>query len=135
VFVVGLLFAALAISPVLTLAMASLGTLVWLVARVIHRDARLVSDAVIRDSAVQLSLLHEDLGMLAPSASSAWRTSRRSGSRSTSNGSAMPTPGGSRTREHDPTLWLLYGAAAALALGLVGYGVLTRQITPAHSLS
>jgi ATP-binding cassette, subfamily B, bacterial len=135
VLALGLLFFALAISPALTLALASLGALVWLVARVIYRDARLVADAALRDAAVQLSLLHEDMGML--------RTVRVFG---------MENVEKERFEEHlerfrdadarrlknegtmIPTLWLLYGAAAALAIGLMGYGVLTRQITPASTL-
>lgn len=131
----GLLLFALGVSPVLTLSIASLGALVWLVARVIHRDARLVADAATRDAAVQLSLLHEDLGMI--------RTVRVFG---------MENVDKSRFEEHldrfrdadarrlktegamIPTLWLLYGAASALAMGLLGYSVLTRQIAPAAGL-
>jgi ABC-type multidrug transport system fused ATPase/permease subunit len=131
----GFLLVALAISPVLTLALASLGVLVWLVARVIRRDARLVSDAAMRDAAVQLSLLHEDLGML--------RTVRVFGMENVNKGRFDEHL--ERFRNADarrlqtegsmiPTLWLLYGAAAALALGLLGYGVLTRQIAPASAL-
>jgi ATP-binding cassette subfamily B protein len=131
----GLLLVALVISPVLTLALASLGVLVWLVAQVVRRDARLVSDAAVRDAAVQLSLLHEDLGML--------RTVRVFGMENVNKGRFDEHL--ERFRNADarrlqtegsmiPTLWLLYGAAAALALGLLGYGVLTRQIAPASAL-
>ena len=135
VLVTGLLLMALAISPTLTLALASLGTLVWLVARVIYRDARLVSDAAIRDAAVHLSLLHEDLGML--------RTVRVFGMENVNK--VRFDEHLERFRDADvrriktevsmiPTLFLLYGAAAALAVGLLGYSVLTRQLAPAAAL-
>jgi ATP-binding cassette subfamily B protein len=135
VLVVGLLMVALSIAPVLTLALAALGTLVWLVARVIDRDARMVADAAIRDAAVQLSLLHEDMGML--------RTVRVFGMENVDKGRFEEHL--QRFRDADarrlktegsmiPTLWLLYGAAAALALGLLGYSVLTEQIAPASLL-
>ncbi len=52
------------ISPILTVFLASLGGLVWLTSRMVNKDARLVSDAAMRDAAVQLCLLHEDLGLL-----------------------------------------------------------------------
>lgn len=132
VLAVGLALFALIVSPVLTLALASLGALVWLVARVMLGDARLVADAATRDAAVQLSLLHEDLGMI--------RTVRVFG---------MENVDKTRFEEHlerfrdadarrlrtegtmVPTLWLLFGAATALAMGLLGYSVLTRQVAAA----
>ncbi|MFO0951563.1 MAG: ABC transporter ATP-binding protein [Isosphaeraceae bacterium] len=136
VLAAGLLASALAISPVLTLFLASLGGLVWLVARVIRRDSRLVADAATRDAAVQLSLLHEDMGMI--------RTVRVYGMEGIDK--ARFDEHLERYREADvrriktestvhPTLWLLYGAAAALAVGVFGYGVLASQtIAPASAL-
>src|SRR2546423_273817 len=58
----GLLALALFISPLLTLFLLSLGGLVWMTTRVMLRDAQRISDAAMRDAAVQLCLLHEDLG-------------------------------------------------------------------------
>ena len=55
---------ALLVSPILTVFLASVGLLVWLTARVMERDARLASDAAMRDASVQSCLLHEDLGLL-----------------------------------------------------------------------
>ena len=93
-----------------------------------HRDARLVSDAAMRDAAVQLCLLQEDLGLL--------RTVRVYG---------MENVDKQRFDEHlerfreadarriktegrlNPTIGLLYGAAAILALGLLGYNVVVTQ--------
>jgi ABC-type multidrug transport system fused ATPase/permease subunit len=133
---VGLLLFALGISWVLTLFLASLGVLVWLVARVIQRDARMVADAAMRDAAVQLSLLHEDMGML--------RTVRVFGMENVDKGRFDEHL--ERFREADarrmstegsmhPTLWLLYGAAAALAVGVLGYSVVaTHTIAPASAL-
>ena len=52
------------------------------------------------------------------SGSTAWRTSTSSGSTSTWSGSARPTPGGSKTEGRlNPTLGLLFGAAAILGAG------------------
>ena len=51
----GLLVIALLVSPILTVFLASLGLLVWLTSRVmLNRDARLASDAAMRDASVQL---------------------------------------------------------------------------------
>src|SRR5262249_31006564 len=60
----GLLVLALLVSPLLGGFLASVGRLVWLTARVMERDARMASDAALRDASVQLCLLHEDLGLL-----------------------------------------------------------------------
>lgn len=136
VLALGLLTVALCLSPVLTLFLASLGTLIWLTARTIRRDSRLVSDAAMRDAAVQLTLLHEDIGLL--------RTVRVYG---------MENVDKQRFDEHleryreadvrrlrtegrmNPTSWLLYGAAIALAIGLLGYSVLAaHRISPASAL-
>jgi ATP-binding cassette, subfamily B, bacterial len=136
VLAAGLLLTALCLSPVLTLFLGSLGVLIWLTARVIHRDARLLSDAAMRDAAVQLALLHEDIGLL--------RTVRVFG---------MENVDKPRFDEHlerfrsadalrmktegylSPTLWLLYGAAVALSIGLLGYSVVASQkIAPASAL-
>ena len=65
----GLLLISLLTSPILTVFLASLGILVWLIARVLDRDARQANEVALRDASVQLCLLHEDLGLLAHSPS------------------------------------------------------------------
>ena len=93
-----------------------------------NRDARLAQDAALRDVSVQLCLLHEDLGLL--------RTVRIHG---------VENYDRQRFDEHldrfrqadrrriiteprlNPTTALLYGAAVAVALGLLGYNVLIRE--------
>ena len=136
VLAAGLLLYAFGLSWVLTLFLGALGILVWLTARVIHRDSRIAADAAMRDAAVHLTLLHEDIGLL--------RTVRVFG---------VETVDRQRFHEHlerfreadarrmktegwmNPTSWLLYGAACALALGMLGYGVVkTRQLSPAAAL-
>jgi ABC-type multidrug transport system fused ATPase/permease subunit len=135
VLAAGLLLTALALSPVLTLFLGSLGILIWLTARVIRRDARLAADAAMRDAAVQLTLLHEDVGLL--------RTVRVYG---------MENVDKQRFDEHlerfqaadvrrmktearlNPTTWLLFGASVGLALGILGYNVVAaRRIAPASA--
>ncbi len=136
VLVVGLLLMALGLSWVLTLFLGALGILVWLTARVISRDSRVAADAALRDASVHLALLHEDIGLL--------RTVRVFGVENVDR---------HRFHEHleryraadsrrmktenwlDPTSWLLYGAAAALALGMTGYEVVkTQNLSPAAAL-
>jgi ABC-type multidrug transport system fused ATPase/permease subunit len=120
----GFLVLAVLVSPILTLFLASLGGLVWLTARRIERDARRASDAAIRDASVQLCLLHEDLGLL--------RTVRVYG---------VEEYDRKRFDEHlerflradqrrlvtssrlNPSTVLLFGAALAIALLLLGYNV------------
>jgi ABC-type multidrug transport system fused ATPase/permease subunit len=136
VLAAGLFLTSLCISWVLTIFLAALGLLIWLTARVIHRDARLISDAAMRDAAVQLTLLHEDVGLL--------RTVRVFG---------METVDKQRFDEHlerfrladirrlkteallNPTTWLLYGASLGTALALLGYSVVaSHRIAPASVL-
>jgi ABC-type multidrug transport system fused ATPase/permease subunit len=131
VLAAGLLLLALLVSPTLTVFLASLGGLVWMTARVMERDARLASDAAMRDASVQLCLLHEDLGLL--------RTVRIYN---------IEDYDRKRFEEHlqrfrladarrlvisariNPSTLLLFGAALALALGLLGYNVVvTKQFS------
>lgn len=136
VLAVGLTAFAVLISPILTLFLVSLGGLIWLIGRLLSRDARLLSDAAMRDAAVQLCLLHEDLGLL--------RLVRVFG---------MENIDKQRFDEHlerfrsadvrriktegrlNPANGLLYGSAALLAIGLLGYSVVvTHRISPASAL-
>jgi ATP-binding cassette subfamily B protein len=128
VLAVGLLVIALLVSPLLTIFLGSLGLLVWLTARVLNRDARLSTEAALRDASVQLCLLHEDLGLL--------RTIRTYG---------VGDYDRQRFDEHldrylradtrriitsapvNPSAGLLYGAALAIALGLLGYNVVVND--------
>jgi ATP-binding cassette subfamily B protein len=132
----GLLIIALLVSPILTVFLASLGILVWLIARLLDRDARQANEIALRDASVQLCLLHEDLGLL--------RTVRVYG---------VGEYDRQRFDEHldryehadtrrivtsmplNPSTGLLYGAGAAIALGLLGYNVIVNeQITFASML-
>ncbi len=124
----GLLVIALLVSPVLATFLASLGLLVWLVSRVLVRDARQAMETALRDASVQLCLLHEDLGLL--------RTVRIYG---------MTDYDRQRFDEHverylradtrriitsapiNPSAGLLYGAGLILALGLLGYNVVVNN--------
>lgn len=133
VLAAGLLLLPLALSPILTIFLGALGLLTWTIARVIHRDARTIADASMRDAAVQLSLLHEDFSLL--------RTVRVYGMESIDKERFDEHL--ERFREADarrlktesrisPTSWLLYGSAVALALGLLGYNIVSsRRIAPA----
>src|SRR5271157_3143123 len=128
ILAVGLILIALLASPILTLFLGLLGLLVGYISRQLNRDARLAQDAALRDVSVQLCLLHEDLGLL--------RTVRIHGAENYDR---------QRFDEHldrfraadfrrivtepklNPTTALLYGAALAIALGLLGYTVLIRE--------
>lgn len=132
--VIGLVVFAIFLSPSLTLFLASLGLLVWLSTRVMNRDSRLLADAAVRDSAVQLCLLHEDLGLL--------RLVRVYG---------MEGIDKQRFDEHleryreadsrriktegllNPTMGLLLGASAIVALGVLGYVVVMHWLSPASA--
>ena len=136
VLAVGLGAIALFLSPVLTMFLASLVGLVWYAATIMHRDARLVSDAAMRDAAIYLCLLHEDLGLL--------RTVRVYG---------MENIDKQRFDEHleryreadarriqtegslNPSTGLLYGASIIVAISLLTYSVgVTHRIGPATAL-
>jgi ABC-type multidrug transport system fused ATPase/permease subunit len=124
----GLILIALLTAPILTIALGSLGLLVWITSRYLTRDARLAHDAALRDVSVQLCLLHEDLGLL--------RTVRIHGAESYDR---------QRFDEHldrfrladtrrietepslSPTVFLLYGAALTFALGMLGYNILIQE--------
>ena len=136
VLAVGLALIALAISIPTTAFLASLGALVWIASRIMNRDGRVVSDAATRDAALQLVLLHEDLALL--------RTVRVYGMENIdkerfdahlenyrdADARRIKTEG-----RLNPTIGLLYGAAGALAIGLLGHGVVvTQRISIASAL-
>lgn len=132
---IGLLLLAFSLHFMLTVFLAALGTLVWLISRVILRDSRMIGDAALRDSAVQLALLHEDFSLL--------RTVRVYGMENVDKQRFDEHV--DRFREADarrmrtgvklsPTSWLLFGAAVAIALGLLGYNVVeSKQISPSSA--
>lgn len=136
VLAAGLLLAALCASWELTIFLGSLGVLVWLTARVILRDSRHIADAAMRDASVQLTLLHEDMGLL--------RTVRVYGMENIDKQRFDEHL--DRFREADalrmktegrltPTTVLLYGAAVALAVGLLGFRVVAaHRNSPASAL-
>jgi ABC-type multidrug transport system fused ATPase/permease subunit len=126
----GLLLVALLVSPILTIFLASVGLLVWLTARRMERDARLASDAAVRDASVQLVLLHEDLGLL--------RTVRvysvEEYDRQRFDEHLERFEGADYRRmvtggRLSPSTILLFAAALSVAIGLLGYNVLiSKQI-------
>jgi ABC-type multidrug transport system fused ATPase/permease subunit len=128
VLAVGLLVLALLVSPLLTVFLASLGLLVWLTARVLNRDARQATESAVRDAAVQLCLLHEDLSLLRIVRiygvgeydrqrfdEHLERYQKADARRIFTSGPVNPTTG------------LLYGAGLALALGVLGYNVVVNE--------
>ncbi len=64
VLAAGLLLTAILVSPVLLAFTASLGLLAWLIVRIWRREHRLLAETALRQASLQLSLLHEDLGLL-----------------------------------------------------------------------
>jgi ATP-binding cassette, subfamily B, bacterial len=128
VLAVGLLVLAILVSPLLTIFLASLGLLAWLTTRKLNRDARQAAEAAVRDAAVQLTLLHEDLGLL--------RTVRVYG---------VEEYDRQRFDEHleryeeadarriltstplHPSIGLLLGAALTVAVGLLGFNVVVND--------
>ena len=136
VLVAGLIVYALCLSPILAIFLASLTILTWYVAKGADRSAHESADTAVRDAAINLAMLHEDLGML--------RTVRVYGMEKVDN---------ERFDEHlerfrqaevaryksdarlNPTTWLIYGISASLALGILGYSVLkSRQIAPSSAI-
>ena len=136
VLIAGSLLFALSLSPVLATFLASLSILTWYIARASRRSADEAADIAVRDAAINLAMLHEDLGML--------RTVRVFG---------MEQVDHQRFDEHverfrlaevarfksergiNPTSSLILGIAASLALGVVGYSVLkTKQIAPSSAV-
>ena len=131
----GLLLIALFLSWPLSLFLLALAVLVTLVAVPIRERSRGVAVEAIRDSAVRLALLHEDLGML--------RTIRVFGGEAVDKRrfdehlEAHRAADEQRMRAEgieNPTFILLVGAAAVVAAGLLGYAVLQdrpSRISPA----
>ena len=136
VLVAGLIVFALSVSPTLTMFLGSLSLLTWYVARSAYRAASESADLAVRDAAITLAMLHEDLGQI--------RTVRVYG---------MEKADEERFEGHllryrqaevvrfrsdprlNPATWLIYGVATGLALGVLGYGILkSRQITPAGAI-
>ncbi len=122
VLAAGFLLLALFLSLKLTVFLGSMAGLCWFLTRPMNRSARLEADASARDSAVQLCLLHEDLGMI--------RTVRVYGiegvdkDRFDEHLERFQQADARRLRTENadsPTTLLLYGAAATLAIGLLGY--------------
>ncbi|HEV3167096.1 MAG TPA: ABC transporter ATP-binding protein [Isosphaeraceae bacterium] len=131
ILIFGLILAAFLASWTLAIFLVSLGLLVWVTARALNRGARQAAEAASRDAAVQLCLLHEDLGLL--------RTVRVYG---------MEQVDSRRFDEHlerfaasdvrrirtegtmSPTSTLLVGAAMIMSAGLVGFNILEDKISP-----
>src|SRR5262249_32705627 len=112
------------------------GGLVWMTARRMERDARLASDAAIHDASVQLCLLHEDLGLLRTvrvySVEEYDRKRFDEHLERYQRADRRRLIGASRL---NPSTILLFGAALAVALLMLGYNVVvTGQISIATML-
>lgn len=132
VLIVGLVLVALLVSWPMTLFLATLGTLIYLAVRSMNRSASLAFQGATRDAALQLTLLHEDLGLL--------RTVRVYGMENIDN---------QRFDEHlerhrmaemrrvrldgsiNPASALLLSVALASGLGLLGLAVLQDRVSQA----
>jgi ABC-type multidrug transport system fused ATPase/permease subunit len=124
----GLLIMAVLVSPILTVFLGSLGLLVWMTARRMDRDARLAADAAVRDASVQLCLLHEDLSLLrtvrvyAVEEYDRKRFDEHLERYQEADARRLNTVGHSNL-----SIVLLYGAALAIALEVLGYNILREE--------
>ncbi|HKI19687.1 MAG TPA: ABC transporter transmembrane domain-containing protein, partial [Isosphaeraceae bacterium] len=124
----GLLLLALLVSPLLTIFLGSLGLLVWLTGRVLDREARLASETALRSASVQLCLLHEDLGLLRTVR--VYAVGEYDKQRFDEHLERYQNADAMRLRSKGrlyPSTALLYGAALAIALGLLGYNVVVKD--------
>jgi ATP-binding cassette subfamily B protein len=131
ILAVGMACFLLLVSWTWTLFLAALGALVWLTARALKNSSDMLATSAVRDAAVQLSALQEDLSLL--------RIVRVHG---------METVDKTRFDEHldryteadirrivavghgRSVLFLLLGAAAVGALGILAYGVVINRHSP-----
>ena len=137
VLAAGLLIIALLVSPILTVFLASLGILVWLIARVLDRDARQANEVgAARRFRAALPAPRRPGPAAHGSSLRRQRVSTASDSTSISKGSSDPMPRRIITgMPLNPSTGLLYGAGVAIALGLLGYNVIVNeQITIATML-
>ena len=129
VLAAGLLVIALLVSPLLTVFLASLGLLVWLIARVLEprrpagdRSRRCATPRCSFACCTKTWACCGRFGFTASASTTA------SGSTSTSTGIARPTRRRIITSAPlNPSTGLLYGAALAIALGLLGYNVVVNE--------
>jgi ABC-type multidrug transport system fused ATPase/permease subunit len=128
VLAAGLLILAVLVSPILTVFLASLGLLVWLTSRKMERDSRLATEGALRDASVQLCLLHEDLGLLRTvRVYSVEEYDRKRFDEHLERYQQADTRRLTNLGHLNPSTTLLYGAALAIALGLLGYNVVVEQ--------
>jgi ABC-type multidrug transport system fused ATPase/permease subunit len=124
----GFLVLALLVSPILTVFLASLGGLVWMTVRRIERDARLSWDAAIRDASVQLCLLHEDLGLLRTvRVYSVEEYDRKRFDEHLERFQRADERRLVRSAPLNPSTLLVFGAALAVALLMMGYNVIVTE--------
>ncbi|HEV3121704.1 MAG TPA: ABC transporter ATP-binding protein, partial [Isosphaeraceae bacterium] len=132
---IGLLLVAFCASWVGATFLIALGLLVWVTARKLNKGSRLAAEGASRDAAVQLCLLHEDLGLLRTvrvygmEAMDSRRFDEHLERFAASDVRRMRTEG-----SISPTTALLGGAAAVLALGFLGFQILGNQISPAAAV-
>jgi ATP-binding cassette subfamily B protein len=135
VLAVGLAVSLLMVSTLATAFLAAVGTLVWLVARKLRASSDLLATIAVRDAALQLGALQEDLSLL--------RIVRVHGMEEVDKGrfdehlDAYTAADARRivAEGHGRViLFLLVAAAAVLALAILGYGVLVHLFSPTSAL-
>ena len=135
VLALGLLAMAMLVSWSSALFLGSLGLLVWVTVRALERRARAGADRADRDAALQLCLLHEDLGLL--------RTVRVYQMEEWDNRRfdehleayrEADTDQQRASRGASPTAAVLVAVAAILAVGLLGYNGLRGLIAPGAAI-
>jgi len=128
ILLVGMALVALTLSPVLTVFLAALGTLVFLISRVLGRESKRNLARALHDSSINLSLLHEDLGLLrtvrifSMESFDKERFDKRLDLYENADARRIVHEG-----NLNATTVLLYGAALIVALGMIGYNVVISE--------
>ncbi len=125
---IGMAFAALALSPILTIFLASLGAVVWMTSRVLGRDARYQLQRALHNGSTKLCLLHEDLGLLRTVR--VYSMERFDKERFDTHLNEYDDAEVQRIVHEgrlNATTVLLFGAALIVALGMIGYNVLISE--------
>jgi ABC-type multidrug transport system fused ATPase/permease subunit len=115
-------------SPLLTLCLAAAGTAVWLIARMLRRGARRAAESAIRDTAIQLCLLHEDLGQLRTvQVYGGGEYNRQRFDEHLDHYCEAEIRRLASTASPEPNSLLLYSTSMVFALGLLGYNVVVND--------
>jgi ABC-type multidrug transport system fused ATPase/permease subunit len=111
-----------------TIFLAAVGALTWIVAGYLRRSSQLLSTVAIRDSALQLSALQEDLGMLRTVRVHAMEEVDRARFDEHLQRYTQADERRIATEGHGRSiLFLLYGTAAVLAIFIPSYLVVVQQ--------